>query len=121
MRENSSIEKQFLQLEKKLLEPEIRSSKDELCKLLAETFFEFGSSGKVLYKDENINAIQLSEVQMRLSDFEIHPLSEEIILTTYKIYNELNQQSSLRSSIWKLIDGHWKMHFHQGTIIPSSF
>ena len=41
----------------------------------------------MLYKDENINAIQLGEVQMRLSNFEIHPLSEKIILTTYKIYN----------------------------------
>lgn len=107
-------------LRKKLLEPEIRNSKNELCKLLAESFFEFGSSGKVLYKDENINAIQLGEVQMSLSDFEIHPLSEEFVLTTYKIYNELNQQSSLLSSIWKLVDGHWKMHFHQGTKIPSS-
>ena len=115
------LERTLLNLEKKLLDPEIRSSKNDLCKLLADSFFEFGSSGKVLYKNENINDIQLSEVKMHLSDFEIHPLSEEIILTTYKIYNELNQQSSLRSSLWKLVDGHWKMHFHQGTKIPSSF
>ena len=119
MKEICSLENQLLQLEIKLLQPEIRRSKDELSKLLAESFFEFGSSGKVLYKDEDINEIQLGEVQMHLSDFEIHPLSEEIVLTTYKIYNELNEQFSLRSSIWKFINGHWKMHFHQGTKIPS--
>ena len=57
----------------------------------------------------------LGEVRMTLSDFEIHPLSEEIVLTTYRICNELNEQHSLRSSIWKIVDGDWKMHFHQGT------
>ena len=115
-----SLKELLLQLEKKLLEPEIRTSKEELSNLLADNFFEFGSSGKVLYKDENIGEMSLSVVQMKLSDFEIHPMSEEIVLTTYRIYNEMNNQHSLRSSIWKLIDGRWKMHFHQGTKITSS-
>ncbi|MCH7322634.1 DUF4440 domain-containing protein [Solibacillus sp. MA9] len=115
-----SLKEQLLQLEEKLLKPEIRTSKEELSNLLADNFFEFGSSGKVLYKDENIGEMSLSVVQMKLSDFEIHPMSEEIVLTTYRIYNEMNNEHSLRSSIWKLIDGHWKMHFHQGTKITSS-
>lgn len=117
---SSTLKEQLLQLEKKLLEPEIRLSKDELSNVLADSFFEFGSSGKVLYKDENIGEMSLSIVQMKLSDFEIHPMSEEIILTTYRIYNEMNNEHSLRSSIWKLIDGRWKMHFHQGTKITTS-
>ncbi|WP_445683581.1 DUF4440 domain-containing protein [Solibacillus sp. FSL R7-0668] len=102
---SSTLKEQLLQLEKKLLEPEIRLSKDELSNLLADSFFEFGSSGKVLYKDENIGEMSLSIVQMKLSDFEIHPMSEEIVLTTYRIYNEMKNEHSLRSSIWKLIDG----------------
>lgn len=115
-----SLKEQLLQLEEKLLEPEIRTSKEELSNLLADNFFEFGSSGKVLYKEENVGEMSLSVVQMKLSDFEIYPMSEEIVLTTYRIYNEMNNQHSLRSSIWKLIDGRWKMHFHQGTKITSS-
>ena len=111
----SSLKEQLFQLEEKLLKPEVRTSKDELANLLADNFFEIGSSGQVLYKDENIGEMTLGFVQMKLSDFEIHPLSEEIVLTTYRIYNELNNQHSLRSSIWKLTDGHWKMHFHQWT------
>lgn len=110
-----TLKEQILQLEQKLLEPEIRTSKEELATLLADDFFEFGSSGKVLYKDENINEMTLGEVRMQLTDFEIHPMSEEIVLTTYRIYNELTEQHSLRSSLWKLVDGRWKMHFHQGT------
>lgn len=114
----SALEKHLFQLENKLLLPEIRTSKEELTNLLSDNFFEFGSSGKVLYKDEEISGATLGIVQMKMSDFEIHSLSEEIILATYRIFNELSKQHSLRSSIWKLVDGHWKMHFHQGTKIP---
>lgn len=114
MQEQKAI---LLQLEQKLLQPEIRRSKEELASLLADGFFEFGSSGKVLYKGETSQTIELGEVHMRLSDFDIHPLSDDIILTTYKIYNECTEQFSLRSSIWKCVDGNWKMHFHQGTNI----
>lgn len=117
MENRSALEKQLFQLENKLLAPEIRTSKEELMNLLSDNFFEFGSSGKVLYKDEEISETTIGIVQMTMSDFEIHLLSEEIVLATYRIYNELNKQHSLRSSIWKFVDGQWKMHFHQGTKI----
>lgn len=96
MEKKSALEKQLFQLENKLLVPEIRTSKEELTNLLADNFFEFGSSGKVLYKDEEISEATLGIVQMTMSDFEIHLLSEEIVLATYRIYNEVNKQHSLR-------------------------
>jgi hypothetical protein len=115
MESESSLKEHLRQLEEKLLKPEIRTSKKELNNLLADNFFEFGSSGKVLYKDEGIGEGGIGEVKMTLSDFEIHPLSEDIVLTTYRIFNEGKKQHSLRSSIWKFRDGKWKMFFHQGT------
>ncbi|MCM3721201.1 DUF4440 domain-containing protein [Solibacillus isronensis] len=118
MENKSTLERHLFQLENKLLLPEIRTSKEELTNLLSDNFFEFGSSGKVLYKDEEISAATLGIVKMTMSDFEIHLMSDEIVLATYRIYNELNNQHSLRSSIWKLVNGQWKMHFHQGTKIP---
>lgn len=114
----STLERHLFQLENKLLLPEIRTSKEEVMNLLSDNFFEFGSSGQVLYKDEDISEATFGIVKMTMSDFEIHSLSEEIVLATYRIYNELNNQHSLRSSIWKVVDGQWKMHFHQGTKIP---
>lgn len=114
----SALKRHLFQLENKLLLPEIRTSKEEVMNLLSDNFFEFGSSGKVLYKDEDISEATLEIVKMTMSDFEIHSLSEEIVLATYRIYNELNNQHSLRSSIWKVVGGQWKMHFHQGTKIP---
>ncbi|WP_088068992.1 nuclear transport factor 2 family protein [Gottfriedia luciferensis] len=109
-----SLKEHLLMLEEKLLKPEIRTSQDELKKLLADEFFEFGSSGRVLYKDEQLeNGIGI--VKMTLTNFELHPLSEEIVLVTYRIFNEIKEQHTLRSSIWKYKDGGWKMYFHQGT------
>ncbi|WP_285767410.1 DUF4440 domain-containing protein [Peribacillus sp. SI8-4] len=115
MASEGSLYKHLLQLEEKLLQPEIRTSQTELEQLLADDFFEFGSSGKVLYKDGGIGEAGIGEVKMTLSDFETHPLSEEIVLATYLVFNEVNERYSLRSSIWKFTDGSWKMLFHQGT------
>jgi hypothetical protein len=102
-------------LEGNLLKPEVRSSRTELKKLLADEFFEFGSSGKILYRGEEIAADGIGIVRMIMSDFELHPLSESIVLATYRIFNEESKQHSLRSSIWKLNEGRCKMVFHQGT------
>lgn len=119
MENTSYLKEHLLQLEERLLKPEIRASKEELTNLLADEFFEFGSSGKVLYQNESIGEEGIGAVRMKLSNFEIHPLSDEIVLTTYRIYNEVNKKHSLRSSIWKLREGSWKMYFHQGTITSS--
>lgn len=116
MENRSFLKEHILQLEEMLLKPEIRTSKEELMKLLADDFFEIGSSGKVLYQNERIGEEGIGVVRMKLSDFDIHPLSDEIVLTTYRIFNEENNKFSLRSSIWKWKEGSWKMHFHQGTI-----
>jgi hypothetical protein len=115
MKIDNNLKIHIKQLEEKLLTPEVRSSKSELQKLLADDFFEIGSSGKLLYKDEEIAADGIGLVKMKLSEFEIHPLSDELVLATYRIFNELANQHSLRSSIWKRHDGIWKMIFHQGT------
>jgi len=112
---DNNLKDHIRQLEEKLLKPGVRSSRVELKKLLADGFFEFGSSGRVLYKDEDIADDGIGMVKMNLSDFEIRPLSDDIVLATYRIVNENTNQHSLRSSIWKLNEGGWKMVFHQGT------
>lgn len=110
-----SLKEHLRQLEENLLKPEIRTSLEDLTKLLTDDFFEFGSSGNVWYKKDSIGEEGIGVVKMTLSNFEIHPLSADTVLTTYRIFNEINLQHTLRSSIWKLIDGDWKMFFHQGT------
>lgn len=115
MKTDPDLKHHLMQLEENLLKPEVRSSKAELERLLADEFFEFGSSGRVLYKDEEITEEGIGIVKMELKDFEIHLLSDEIVLATYRIFNESSNQHSLRSSIWKKKSDGWKMVFHQGT------
>jgi hypothetical protein len=114
-----SLKDHICHLEKKLMEPEIRSNPNEIDKLLAEGFFEFGSSGSVWRREDNVGegGIDAREKrEMSLFDFELHPLSEEVVLATYRVYDVTRNHDTLRSSIWKLIDGSWQMFFHQGTI-----
>ncbi|EUJ29506.1 DUF4440 domain-containing protein [Listeria cornellensis] len=112
---DNSLKTALQQLEEQLLKPEIRSSREALQCILAEDFFEFGSSGRVLYKNESISEDGIGEVEMALSDFEIRELAENVVLATYRIFNAAQKQESLRSSIWKFNDARWQLVFHQGT------
>ncbi|MBA3927404.1 DUF4440 domain-containing protein [Listeria sp. W9-0585] len=115
MKMDRSLKAHLQHLEEQLLKPEIRSSREALQRILAEDFFEFGSSGRVLYKNEPIGEEGIGEVQMQLRDFEIQELADDVVLATYRIFNVTQQQQTLRSSIWKFKDARWQLVFHQGT------
>jgi hypothetical protein len=115
----SALKKHLLELEQQLIEPTTRTTPAELDKLLADDFFEFGSSGSVWYKKDCVGGSGLTVRKMTLSNFEIYPLSEEVVLATYRLKDETRMQNTLRSSLWKFKDGRWQMFFHQGTITQS--
>ena len=59
-------------------------------------------------------------VHRSLLDFNTSVLAPGAVLVTYRTVRQgavPDEQPihSLRSSIWKLIDGRWQMLFHQGT------
>ena len=111
-------------LEEKLLNPEIRHSPDQVGDLLSDDFVEFGSSGGLFNKQQVIQALQQEgpadpTIRLSLVDFIARRLASDVILVTYQTIQEggpgTRQESRLRSSIWKLIEGRWQMVFHQGT------
>lgn len=111
---------QLFQLEQRLLQPEVRKSIDDLMSLLADDFLEFGSSGRIFNKQQVIEILSHApRERMTLKDFQAKTLAPNVVLTTFRLvkHNESSEEmtNSLRSSIWKLIDGKWKMVFHQGT------
>jgi len=117
----------FFSLETSLHRPKVRSSPQAVSDLLADDFVEFGKSGRVYDKQITIEALAQEEVSvstppLEVADFTAKPLSEDVVLVTYKSIRPLaqDQQSNetLRSSIWKRIDGRWQMIFHQGTPVP---
>lgn len=103
-------------LELQHLKPEVRVTPAEMAKVLADEFFEIGSSGIIFYKKDCVVEGGLEPWDVSMSDFQVHPLADGVVLTTYRSENRTRMRNTLRSSIWKLIDGRWQMVFHQGTI-----
>lgn len=112
-----NLKEHLQQLEESHTGLEVRRSKEKLDAILADDFFEIGSSGYIYDKKECLeNGVVLTE--MKLHNYEIYPLAHDIVLATYFLVDTTRERNTLRSSIWKLIDGHWQLYFHQGTITP---
>lgn len=107
-------------LERLLQSPEVRCSKDQFDKLLADDFTEIGRSGHIYTKESILYAIKDSDevnVQYLMSDFKLKMLTEtmlQVIYSTKMISNGENSYA-LRSSLWRLEEDSWRMFFHQGT------
>jgi hypothetical protein len=114
------------QLEEQLLRPEVRSSAEQVGRLLADDFIEFGSSGHAYDKQQIIEALRKETpdptIRLSLTEFVARRLAREVILVTYRTIQrggpEVPDRSRLRSSIWKMVEGRWQMVFHQGTPSP---
>ncbi len=120
MSDIAELEAEIRYLEKRLLTPQGRASPEELTRLLADDFLEFGSSGHGFDRQEVIATLPLQpKEQLALMDFQVRLLAPTIALAMYRVVRSGEQQEapqgSLRSSIWRCTAGRWQMVFHQGT------
>ena len=106
-------------LETRLLQGYVRESPEELARILAEDFIEFGASGRVYDKKQAFEAVTSAQSEISMTGFAARILAPGIILATYRTTKHKSAAgrsvSSLRSSVWQLIDGRWQLIFHQGT------
>ena len=109
--------------EKALLTDEIRHSPDRLRSLISDDFREIGASGAYLGLADVLEELPLSAENWSAiaQNFECRKLGDDIMQVIFQcvITHDRNSEPvySLRSSIWRLEDGQWKMVFHQGTKI----
>ena len=95
---------------------------DELSDLLlADDFLEFGSSGTAYDKRRIIAALLADPENNRpryatMQAVKLNWLADGVALLTYRS-TKTNPRAvrANRCSIWKRIDGRWRMVFHQGT------
>lgn len=108
-------------LEESLLRPDIRKS-ELASQLLAESFVEFGSSGRQYDKAQVIASLRSeSPVTITAHEFKVSRLGSNVALVTYRAcLNTEPLVHTLRSSIWQQHEGEWQMIFHQGTIMPAA-
>jgi hypothetical protein len=102
-------------LEASLLESSVRKNVARVSELLAEDFREYGSSGRVFDKAQIIADLR-DEVPyaIAMQEFACMMLAEGVALVTYRSVRESGFEA-IRSSIWVMRDGRWRMIFHQGT------
>src|SRR5262245_24628897 len=101
-------------LEEALLKPEVRRSADQVGRLLADDFIEFGSSGRVFDKAQVIEGLKQEApdpaMGIVLTDFSARQLAPGVILVTYRTHMsgpDAPPGYKLRSSIWTLLEGRW--------------
>ncbi|MDX2220594.1 MAG: DUF4440 domain-containing protein [Burkholderiales bacterium] len=83
--------------------------------LLADDFFEFGRSGVRWDKAGILGMTRSASTHAEATGFALTRLGAEHALLTYTSTPPDGTQRTLRSSIWSLRDGAWRMVFHQGT------
>ena len=115
-----SLSTHLFSLELSLLDPAVRHDRARVESLLAEDFQEFGSSGKIWSRSEILDLLE-SEAPRSIAahDLVCHVLAEGVALITYRAVSSDPQTherlTTLRSSLWSIVDGQWKLRFHQGT------
>ncbi|MFT4607655.1 MAG: hypothetical protein ACI9V8_000295 [Urechidicola sp.] len=119
----NNIKDHIRDLEEKLLHADVQKNPEILDDLLSKDFEEIGSIGKTSSREEVVHWLLTKEKNMQwsLDDFRIRELAPDLILAIYqaniKGNNRGSSKGSIRSSIWKLCSGNWKIIFHQGTKI----
>ena len=117
-----------LRLERELLGPETRGDAARMHSLLAEEFCEVGSSGRVFGREEIVALLQKEPAgRFLMEDAVAAFVAESVILVTYRAVRVSEREQgagesraeSLRSSLWVLREGRWRMLFHQGTLASS--
>ncbi len=110
----ADVAQELRALEEYLLRSDVRANPDLLQAVLDDDFVEFGSSGRIFDKRSITHALaQEAPWQYTLSEFHATTLSEEVVLVTYRL--NIAEIKTLRSSLWKRVNGTWKIVFHQGT------
>jgi ribonuclease HI len=101
-------------LERELLRPDVRTDIGRIGVLLHPDFAEIGSSGRFWTRDAMMVALEEDPGEpIELEVLSADRLNENTILLNYRSF--AHSGSALRSSVWLLDRGQWRLRFHQGT------
>lgn len=112
---------QLRQLEEKLWRAETRFDRNEMSRVLAPDFLEFGRSSRVYRRAEALS-VEPQEIpaKLPLPNLEIRLIHPDVALITYEsdVAYRSGRERARRSSLWTRTHSGWQIRFHQGTPIP---
>lgn len=113
----------LIELERLLLDPVVRSSKNQIGNLLHSDFYEISANGLMFNKQHVLGRLPLEKIpQIYNQDFRGQVLTESLAQLTYHAAYRMNVQHalnfSIRMSIWTKTESGWQLLFHQGTPCP---
>lgn len=110
---------ELLRLELAIARHDHAAVPEGIASLMAPSFFEFGSSGRVWRVHETIAGFERPNTDViTIEDFAVHPLAAGVVLATYRMTETPtagDPRHRNRSSLWVLRGDRWVMRFHQGT------
>ncbi|MCG8455421.1 MAG: nuclear transport factor 2 family protein [Holophagales bacterium] len=119
-RKDHELAAQLFALERRLFEPDVRASRRELDRLIADDFLEFAATGASFGKSEALSRLpQEDPPQIEAWGFELRRLTADVAQVVYRARLErpgdVQPRFSRRSSLWRRRGDEWQMVFHQGT------
>jgi ribonuclease HI len=109
-----SAEETVEALERELLRPDVRSDIGRTGVLLHPDFVEIGSAGRIWTRDAMMMSLEESPAgPVDLDVLGADRIGSDTILLTYRSYSRSG--TALRSSLWVLDGGQWRLRFHQST------
>jgi hypothetical protein len=92
----------------------------EFDALLHPDFHEVGKSGQAYSRAEVLNFLSLHPGPMptAVHDLKVSLLTPGCALLTYRSVHLDTPEPLhvLRSSVWQMHEGHWRLRYHQGTV-----
>jgi len=116
--EEDRIRKELVSKEEQLLKNSVRNDAAKIAELVDDNCIEFTASGKQSnYKPGELFGNVDGELYIVSDSAKLIHLSENCRLLLYVAakVNKNTRVKSIHSSIWKKVNGRWKMVFHQGT------
>lgn len=108
---------EVVDLERELLDLDVRARGDRVAALLHPDLLEHGASGRVWDRDGVVEALPSDPaVTGEAGDFSPVRLAEDVVLLTYRI---TGPRETTRGSVWVRDEvAGWRLRFHQGTPVP---
>jgi hypothetical protein len=115
------VERELVDREPVFHRPLLGTTRAELDAATDPDFFEVGASGQVYEREFVLDVVAQRYADgtagddLRGRDFHCRELAPALYQLSYRLTQ--GDRETRRTSLWRRVDGHWRILHHQGTVI----